>query len=219
MPAYEYLFEFVDKCMDVLSKSSHYKRDLEWVQAVRRNVLDVVRVSFQGLKEKVNVQQRAGIQPVIFVQIEARDFLKPVRSSSTATTKVICQILHPNVVAELVNSEIVVLAPGVVGKIGVFISFTAKGKPLGIISHALPFDRALSDTITLLGGPARTPPHVATTFPLADGCCFKCRCAKPLKCCGACKTARYCSEECQRADWSSHRVLCKAITSMDQKAQ
>ena len=31
--------------------------------------------------------------------------------------------------------------------------------------------------------------------------------------CGGCKTAHYCSVECQREDWSEHRVPCKKIQS------
>ncbi len=37
--------------------------------------------------------------------------------------------------------------------------------------------------------------------------CFKAECQ--MKHCGACKTAKYCSIECQRADWPAHKLLCK----------
>jgi hypothetical protein len=29
-----------------------------------------------------------------------------------------------------------------------------------------------------------------------------------FKCCGHCKMVRYCSTECQKADWSKHKVVC-----------
>ena len=33
----------------------------------------------------------------------------------------------------------------------------------------------------------------------------------PLKSCTGCRVARYCSRECQKADWSSHRTMCKTL--------
>ena len=31
----------------------------------------------------------------------------------------------------------------------------------------------------------------------------------PLKSCTGCRVAQYCSLDCQKADWSSHRTMCK----------
>lgn len=33
-------------------------------------------------------------------------------------------------------------------------------------------------------------------------------CAKPGKACSVCKNSFYCSRECQKADWKTHRMLC-----------
>ena len=33
----------------------------------------------------------------------------------------------------------------------------------------------------------------------------------PLKSCTGCRVARYCRRECQKADWSSHRTMCKTL--------
>jgi hypothetical protein len=36
-----------------------------------------------------------------------------------------------------------------------------------------------------------------------------------LKRCGRCKAVRYCSEECQRKDWSKHKLTCHELTAED----
>lgn len=33
----------------------------------------------------------------------------------------------------------------------------------------------------------------------------------PLKSCAGCRVARSCSRECQKADWSSHKTMCKTL--------
>ena len=39
--------------------------------------------------------------------------------------------------------------------------------------------------------------------------CWHCRSqTNPGQLCGACKTARYCDESCQRMDWIAHRLVC-----------
>lgn len=35
--------------------------------------------------------------------------------------------------------------------------------------------------------------------------------AKPLRTCASCRTARYCSQDCQRADWDAHKDVCRFI--------
>ena len=45
--------------------------------------------------------------------------------------------------------------------------------------------------------------------------CWHCRTpTNPGKLCGGCKTARYCSELCQRMDWSLHRLDCRGHPGM-----
>lgn len=46
--------------------------------------------------------------------------------------------------------------------------------------------------------------------------CFYSKCSKESKkYCGGCKEVRYCSVECQRADWPSHRLLCQKDKNKD----
>ena len=33
----------------------------------------------------------------------------------------------------------------------------------------------------------------------------------PLKSCAGCRVAQYCSQECQKPDWPSHRIMCKTL--------
>ena len=44
----------------------------------------------------------------------------------------------------------------------------------------------------------------------ADGCSN----TVGLRACASCKMAKYCCKECQRADWKSHKELCKAFTQL-----
>jgi len=37
--------------------------------------------------------------------------------------------------------------------------------------------------------------------------------ANPLKQCAKCKKAYYCSRECQKADWKSHKPVCRAVNA------
>ena len=39
--------------------------------------------------------------------------------------------------------------------------------------------------------------------------CFKCFKRLPTSVCGKCKQFRYCSSECQKADWPKHKMHCK----------
>ena len=38
--------------------------------------------------------------------------------------------------------------------------------------------------------------------------CIKCRVTKTTKRCNTCKKAYYCTKECQRLDWSKHKLTC-----------
>lgn len=38
----------------------------------------------------------------------------------------------------------------------------------------------------------------------------------PFQRCGACKVARYCSKDCQKADWEKHKALCKSLRKSNQ---
>jgi hypothetical protein len=72
---------------------------------------------------------------------------------------------------------------------------------------------------------ASTPNRSAKTDFIASGIKFKgdqvevfdcwfCGGPGPLKC-GVCKIRRYCSKECQRWDWKSHRVECPTLNITD----
>lgn len=41
--------------------------------------------------------------------------------------------------------------------------------------------------------------------------CEKCKKSNPRLTCSACKCSRYCSKECQTADWKAHKPACKRI--------
>lgn len=38
--------------------------------------------------------------------------------------------------------------------------------------------------------------------------CMICRAQENLKKCSGCKVIYYCSRECQKKDWSSHKIIC-----------
>jgi len=53
-----------------------------------------------------------------------------------------------------------------------------------------------------------------STLPLARNCAY-CHSLKPkmkIKRCGSCQLTRYCSVDCQRADWARHKTMCKMVT-------
>ena len=43
--------------------------------------------------------------------------------------------------------------------------------------------------------------------------CRGCSSNSGLLLCGSCKKVYYCSEKCQKADWKTHRVVCKTESS------
>ncbi|TGO36561.1 hypothetical protein BHYA_0121g00220 [Botrytis hyacinthi] len=51
----------------------------------------------------------------------------------------------------------------------------------------------------------------ASSPPPASACTI---CKLPAKDCARCKSAAYCSSECQTFDWPLHKTLCKEITRM-----
>ena len=42
--------------------------------------------------------------------------------------------------------------------------------------------------------------------------CVKCGATQSAALCGGCKTVRYCSVACQKADWPAHRKACAPKT-------
>lgn len=44
--------------------------------------------------------------------------------------------------------------------------------------------------------------------------CNRCRSAGDLLACSRCREVKYCSKECQRANWKSHKPLCEAFIKM-----
>ena len=52
----------------------------------------------------------------------------------------------------------------------------------------------------------------SSDFVPSSSACLKCNLAADnLKLCGRCKAASYCSIDCQRADWSSHKLSCSKV--------
>ena len=45
--------------------------------------------------------------------------------------------------------------------------------------------------------------------------CNHCMKENPKKLCTGCKTALYCSENCQKKHWESHKIICKSINSLE----
>lgn len=60
-----------------------------------------------------------------------------------------------------------------------------------------------------------TPPKSSSHFTLV---CQKCQLPEPtdtkFKSCGRCSLIKYCSKECQLADWSHHKTYCKPNTTV-----
>ena len=51
---------------------------------------------------------------------------------------------------------------------------------------------------------------------VADQHCIVClKKSGQLKRCAVCKSGKYCSKECQKADFKNHKVFCSAITSLE----
>jgi hypothetical protein len=53
---------------------------------------------------------------------------------------------------------------------------------------------------------------------LVEPRCNKCKGGPPgekwkLQLCGGCKTAHYCSRDCQKADWKEHKTICKDLAN------
>jgi hypothetical protein len=48
--------------------------------------------------------------------------------------------------------------------------------------------------------------------------CFTPALLKPAKKCNGCKIVQYCSKECQKSDWSQHRVFCQLVTGNEKVA-
>ncbi|KAJ7248245.1 hypothetical protein B0H12DRAFT_1123755 [Mycena haematopus] len=74
----------------------------------------------------------------------------------------------------------------------------------------------------LSGVPPSTPPRPnlpGEKFPLSSSCAVchneteKSR--KSLKQCSKCELTRYCSVDCQRTDWSRHKVCCAAVKDVE----
>jgi hypothetical protein len=78
------------------------------------------------------------------------------------------------------------------------------------VTFKLELDGFESRIMAIRGVPLKSPSHY----------CFNSKCALPatpkfsgfatLAACSQCKRAVYCSERCQRKDWSHHKSLCKS---------
>ncbi|KAK9235423.1 zinc finger, MYND-type [Lipomyces kononenkoae] len=58
--------------------------------------------------------------------------------------------------------------------------------------------------------------------PIAEEACLNCRKSaislnQPLKRCGNCRVAMYCSQDCQKANWKSHKRQCASSTQKQAK--
>jgi hypothetical protein len=90
-------------------------------------------------------------------------------------------------------------------------------KPLHgmVLETCGPFDPYTSTyTLTPPGGPGgrtvKVPSHcLVAAAATKSSCCASCK--SPAKfACSACKLAKYCSADCQKAHWSRHKVECRA---------
>jgi hypothetical protein len=76
------------------------------------------------------------------------------------------------------------------------------------------FEGIMDVVLDQIGRP--TPALHNVSQPQPQKKCFKCGAATtktgtPLLKCNACKTARYCSSDCQKLDWRQHRPICKQV--------
>ncbi|KAJ7139298.1 hypothetical protein C8R44DRAFT_302552 [Mycena epipterygia] len=75
---------------------------------------------------------------------------------------------------------------------------------------------AIQSGAMLPGPPLYLPKPPGPAIPLASSC-TKCRREEtgapdvPISRCGGCKLTRFCSVECQTADWARHRKICKMV--------
>ena len=55
---------------------------------------------------------------------------------------------------------------------------------------------------------------------LVRTCCTKCQATlSTLRYCARCKTAAYCNDVCQRADWAAHKLDCKELSRLHERSR
>ncbi|KAJ7185945.1 hypothetical protein C8R46DRAFT_881509 [Mycena filopes] len=92
-----------------------------------------------------------------------------------------------------------------------------------LMEFGLDVDLAEAAGITVRSHLAYCGPEVTATInhwlrkrsgeqlPHAENCCDKCGVVGPLKNCGKCKVARYCSVDCQGEAWPEHKKTCQSF--------
>ena len=62
--------------------------------------------------------------------------------------------------------------------------------------------------------------QVQEYHPFYSGLCYNCsvpRTNRPLQRCGGCQLVAYCCRECQKDDWSEHKIVCKEFPAIKGK--
>lgn len=84
---------------------------------------------------------------------------------------------------------------------------------LGVNQQSLTYVQVSFVKLSII--PRNVPVLLLPNNPICDFCC-KVTPKENLKRCSGCKYAYYCSEACQKADWSFHKARCKIIQDCKQ---